>query len=451
MKHILFFYSFCFLFVLCSCSSHKKKYPIDILNHQDIDLSEDFIGYGGFLSFYQGSIVGLDLSSSLPPFFCITPNRSSQILLRFGNRGQGPDDFLMPSSIQHINNQTIGVFDMNLGTYNEFRIPNEHEVLKIDKKIHFQTRLYQIIKTAYNQYIGLSFEKEMFLLSDSTGTPISTFFEYPYKDNDELQFVSRSPAYQGTITTNPSKNKFVYSSFHGDIIHFYSIENNNIKPIIKRENEYPIYRKRGDNYDGVIFNPETKIGYIATYATDKFVYAIFSGINIFEQKSANFEGLMLHIFDWKGTLLKEYQLDALCSYLCVSDDDSKIWAIVSKPDITLVSFDLEKHNYKTNTVHDAKITSDFATISDSSSIHDSNIMYDIKKMSDIKNSPSIGGAKSLVYEITKDGASDEEMQKIGDSIKHQLMNGNKISLDKNADIKYDTISENLIKIRIKLK
>ena len=431
MKYRLFFYQLIYLFFLYSCSNHKQTESVVILKHQMIDLNEDFIGYGGFLAFYQGSIVGLDMAPSVPPFFCITPNSSPHILFRFGNRGQGPDDFLWPSSIQHINNQTIGVFDMNLGAYNEFRIPNEHEVLKIDKKIHFQTRLYQIKKTAFNQYIGLSFEKEMFLLSDSTGTPISTFFEYPYKDEDEHQFATRSPAYQGIITTNPSKNKFVYSSFNGDIIHFYNIENNNIKPIVKIENEYPIYRKRDDNYEGVIFNPNTKIGYITTYATDKFVYAIFSGIKIIEQKSVNFEGEILRIFDWNGVLVKEYILDVPCSYLCVSDDDSKIWAIASNPDITLVSFDLE--NKQNNGIQTQK-------------------MPDLGKNQFIDGSQlSNSNAIKIFFEVSKDGEQNEETQKVMDTINSQLKKGNNINIGSNNEIKIDTIADKTIKITINLK
>jgi len=426
MKYKLFFFQFLYLSILCSCINNKQEKSIVILKHHLIDIGENVIGYGGFLAQNQGSIVGLDFAPTVQPFFCIKPYGESQTLFRFGNKGQGPDDFLWPASIQFINNQTIGAFDMMSGTYNIFSIPSEHEELNIDKKIKFQIQLSKVIKTAFNQYIGLSVKEEMFLLADSSGMTINTFFEYPYKDIDERQFVSRSHAYQGVLVTNPLKDKFVYSSFHGEIIHFYRIENNNIETISKIEKEYPIYRKRNDNYDGVEFNINTKAGYIATYATNKFVYAIFSGVKISEIKSVNFEGEILRIFDWNGVLVKEYILDIPCSYLCVSDDDSKIWAIASNPDIALVSFDFEN-----------KQNNDIQT----------------QKKPDLNESQLINGnsVQQHTFEITNEGMQDEEKQKILDSIKNQLMNGNNKRIDINADIIKDTIADNTIKIQLKLK
>ncbi|MCL2737854.1 MAG: TolB-like 6-bladed beta-propeller domain-containing protein [Bacteroidales bacterium] len=343
MKYRLFFIQIiCFLF-LCSCSNNEQTDPMLILNHQTIDMSEHFIGIGGFLAFSQDNIVGIEYAPSMQPFFCLKQTESSQTLFHFGNKGRGPNEFLMPYSIQYLNNQTVGVWDMMSTTYYEFRIPNEHEGVAIDKAIKIQGRLSRIIKTSFNQYIGLSFDEGMFLLADSTGTPVNTFFEYPYQDNSERQLAIRSSAYQGTLAANPSKNKFVYSSYQGEIIHFYEIEHNNIKPIAKIENEYPSYKEVSDG--GVAYNANGKRGYIATYATDNFVYAIFSGKTFLEQGiTPNFEGKILRIFDWNGVLVKEYALDIPCSYLCVSDDDSTMWAIATTPDldITLVLFELEK-------------------------------------------------------------------------------------------------------------
>ena len=433
MKYRLFFYQFIFLFIMYGCTNHKQEGSITVLKHQTIDFVEDFIGYGGFLSFYQGSIIGIEMSPSLQPFFYIKPNESPQALFRFGNKGQGPDDFLMPSSIQYIDNKVIGVFDLMSKTYCEFSIPNEPDELKIEKKTKIQIRSSNVIKTAFNQYIGLSMEEKMFLLADSTGMPINTFFEYPYKDNDERQFVSRSHAYQGMIATNLSKDKFVYSSYQGDIIHFYKIGNNNITPIAKIESEYPLYSKRNDNYDGVMFDAKTKIGYIATYATDKFVYAIYSGTKINEIKNVNFEGKILHIFDWNGVLVKEYALDIPCSYLCISDDESKIWAVASNPEITLVFFDLENNQDDKKQAQKTLDLNKNQWIDGSQSTNDESIIYHFEY--------SIDG-------VVQDEKTQKEIESI---IQSQVMKGEKINLGDNVESKLDTLSENTRVIRFNKK
>jgi hypothetical protein len=246
----------------------------------------------------------------------------------------------MPFSIQHIHNQTIGVYDSSASMYYEFDIPNEKEEVILYKKIKFADAQIRIIKTNYDQYIGLSMLNGLFIMSDSTGQTVNSFFEYPYKNESEHQLENKYRAfgYQGTFAVNPSKTKFSYSTFYGEVIHFYDIEKDNIKLISKIENEYPLYKKRDDDVTGVIVGTESLIGYLATFATDRYVYALFSGK---KAEDKIWEARTLRIFDWNGILTKEYELDVPSSYLCVSDDDSKLWTVASNPDSELVYFDLE--------------------------------------------------------------------------------------------------------------
>ena len=245
---------------------------------------------------------------------------------------------------------TLGTYDQKTGIYYEFTIPCENEDIRINKKVEYENRgLIRLIKTAFNQYIALNRGGEgesMFILADSTGKTINTFFEYPYKNKDERErFDNRTRffAYQGSIATNPSKTKFAYAAYYGDLIHFYSIGNNTIQSIAKIENEYPLYNGRNSTIQGgvmrgVMFSPECLSGYINIYATEQFVYALFNGTKLEDRKFD--EGSILRIFDWNGNLIKVYDLDIPSNFLCISDDDSKIWTIAVEPDISLVYFDL---------------------------------------------------------------------------------------------------------------
>ena len=103
----------------------------------NIDFGDQFIGYGGFLTYFNNTIVGLDFSPSMNPFFYVKLNGSTQTLFQFGNKGQGPNDFIRPQSIQYISGQTIGVFDIMLKTYCEFSIPVETVDVTIVKKVIF--------------------------------------------------------------------------------------------------------------------------------------------------------------------------------------------------------------------------------------------------------------------------------------------------------------------------
>ncbi len=330
--------------LLCGCRSSASKEQAGELRHRTIDMGGEYLGVGGFLACCGGSVVGLELSPAVKqPFFNLT--REGEFYF-FGSKGRGPGEFLMPYSIQYVGNRTVGVFDVQTRTYSEFTIPREGEMPRTEKEMKIESSSSRIIKTAFDQYIALlSLDEKMFSLIDSTGVQIDTFFEYPGRDAAERDDPSRAMAYQGTLAANRSATKFVYSSFRGEIIHFYSIGENTIELIAKIENEYPLYKDMSDgNIRGVGYDVNTKEGYIATCATDRFVYAVYSGKTMYErERSSNFEGRIVRVFDWEGSLVKEYGLDVPCSFVCASDDDKTMWAIATddQGETVIVSFDLE--------------------------------------------------------------------------------------------------------------
>ena len=79
-------------------------------------------------------------------------------------------------------------------------------------------------------------------------------------------------------------------------------------------------------------------GYVDIYATEQFVYALFSGKKLKDENSKYAK--RLRVFNWNGNLIKEYELDIPSSDICVSDDDSRLWTIAINPDTELVYFDL---------------------------------------------------------------------------------------------------------------
>jgi len=80
-----------------------------VLKHNTIDIGENFIGRGGILAICQDTIIGVDfsLNSPTPPFYCLKPDNESLSFYHFGSKGQGPNEFLEPYSLQRINNNTL--------------------------------------------------------------------------------------------------------------------------------------------------------------------------------------------------------------------------------------------------------------------------------------------------------------------------------------------------------
>lgn len=232
------------VFSISSCSVKQKEEREErVLTHDVIEFKDDeFIGYGGFLIACRNGLAGLEEAASFPAFYYVKDAGDGYVLSRFVNRGQGPNDILVPFNMQYLNEDTIGAYDhMNMSYYN-VPVPKDNESVNI-KRVRFDKRFYRIIKTAYNQYVALSGEDGLFVLLDSDGKTVNTFFEYPYKDGNEKSVGNsiRALAYQGSLVTNPSATKCVYAPFNGDIIRFYDIKKDNLGLINKTEKIFSDY------------------------------------------------------------------------------------------------------------------------------------------------------------------------------------------------------------------
>jgi hypothetical protein len=328
------------LLSVISCGDKEESGKIELF-HSNIRLDTEYVGKGGDIISYKEGIIGIEEANLLAPLYKVDTVENK--LTTFGVRGQGPDDFFHPYPLQYISEDKFGVYDMFLNTYKEVLMPGSDETVRIASSVKMETRPYRAIKTAYNQYLGLSGTEGLFSLMDETGKEIGVFFEYPYKDENEHSIKNhiRATAYQGILSSDPDGTKCVYASLDGEIIHFYEIVKDNVLAVRKIETVFPAYKPEENN--GSMASRENMTGYIAVTATRDYVYALYCGKTVKELlKSGSLElsAKEVRVFDWKGNRQKTYSLDVPCRYISASEDDKKLWAIAYTPDIRLVSFQM---------------------------------------------------------------------------------------------------------------
>jgi hypothetical protein len=330
----------------CNCRSGGKEVSgVHQVVHSVYNMDDLTIGYGGYMIATQDHhLVGLDYNDDF--FFFRQEVNHPELLYCFGKKGQGPDEFIHPFSLQYLNDDLIASYDMFSRQFSEITL-NPHAIRLKVKTLSFTSMMnFKIIKTAYGQYIGIgAYPDGMFQLYDSLGHEIKSFFEYPYRDADEKKIKNpvRAMAYQGKVSANLSGTKFAYAASYADIIHFYNIMENDIQLIQKIEARFCEYVP--DERDGGIAartDPDNKNGCVDLYATDQYVYCLYSGKTFRDEQEKAFEGNRLRIYGWSGDLFREVTLDVPCKFLCVSPDDKIMWAIAEIPEPTIVQFDLTK-------------------------------------------------------------------------------------------------------------
>ena len=141
-----------------------------------------------------------------------------------------------------------------------------------------------------------------------------------------FQTYTRYLSNQGNLVMNPEKHTFAGSINFSSNIDFFEIVNNKIElikslrlgdPINKPVNEEGIYY--------VDLTENTQTGYIDLSATSKYVYALYSDKEMYEN---NRKSDTVLVFDWDGNPIKKYSLDTDAYYIAVGSTQQSLFAAV---------------------------------------------------------------------------------------------------------------------------
>lgn len=333
---------FVFLLALTACGTQSKQEPDAVLAHQTVEIKNGYLGRVGPLIATTDRLYGVDfmLDTCL---YCINPAENT--LQRFGTKGQGANEFLYPGSLQYVDENTIGVFDVRLRQYSEINCQSGFNLTMRSPKLGERLSFYAK-KLPDGRYVGIGpYDDGMFTLFDTSGVAQKSFYEYPYRDEDEkaIKNVLRAMAYQGTFVSNPLKDKLAFSANHGEILHFYQWKEGDLEIIRKIENHYPDYLpdESGGGFSTAM-KKENRFSYISLYATDQYLYALYSGETVKDclENHKECDGDQLVVFNWKGEKIKTLKLDIRCLTIAVTPDDKILYGIANNPDPELERFDL---------------------------------------------------------------------------------------------------------------
>ena len=198
-----------------------------------------------------------------------------------------------------------------------------------------------------NTFVGLGFyEKSMFALIER-GSDEKYFYEYPYRDDKEKNIDNRlrGMAYQGMLRSKPSLDKFVYAINFAPIFMLCSVQPEAIVRTYQWVGGYPIYRTEGnEKYRTAPMSAENKMGFISAYATDRYVYLLYSDRTLKDYKEKAFMGNVIYQIDWDGNPVSKYETDLPLSQICVSNSDDMVYAIANREENLLVEFALSGGN-----------------------------------------------------------------------------------------------------------
>lgn len=340
------------LFFIASCNEVDKvrEFDTSFKKIQKISfaecLNEELIlGRPFFINYVDSSLLIYDdIDDNL---FTLIDLNNVDSIYRFGKKGEGVNEFLQVFSMCKLNDDSsIGIYDVYKHSLLEMNIDNiKRGIIEFPLIAKDSLNSVNLYVTKYDTKLGIGFyEKNMLSLTgDSIGS--SLFFEYPYKDSREKLNDNRlrGMAYQGTMCSNLSLDKFVFAVRSAPIFFLYSINKDKIEETYKWFGGYPIYRTEDTGtVRAAPMSGHNKMAFVSVYATDSYIYLLYSGKSFDECNVKAFNGNVIYQMTWMAEPVCKYELDTPITTFCVSDSDSEIYALADKGEVVLVKYILEK-------------------------------------------------------------------------------------------------------------
>lgn len=330
---------------LVGCNHKTEEGKSLMVTHESIQLKNDYLGKPGPIIELDKKIVGIDYELDSCLFYIDIETDS---LYRFGPRGVGSGEFIYPYTIQHLDKNRFGIFDLQARKYTQIQIKNHqiHMETPVPVTNDKTSQSFDVKQISSNSYLGIGmYPKEMFVFMDSLNNTKSSFFEFPYKDSSEkaLKNRLRAMAYQGRLVLNTDRNRLAFTSIWGEIFHIYKVEKDSLILLNKSEKVYPKYTVEDsqDGYSAPMYGSNI-VGYISSTANNQYIYLLYSGTKLEDYAKAlkEFDASTIHVFNWEGEKVQTFTLDIPCTNICISSDSQVLWAIANNPDPELVKFNL---------------------------------------------------------------------------------------------------------------
>lgn len=243
----------------------------------------------------------------------------------FGTIGSGPNDYNSPVQI-YIDGNTLNIFDRNYFKIYKYEI---NSILKNETKYvtydFIAPEADRVIKKNDSVFYCTGLFDGMFGKSEY-GKITYTYFEFPEVKGHSLTQLQKFFLYQGDIRTNPSKNKFIYTSNRSDLFKIVSMEQDSLQDIKTQFTYFPKFKV--NSTDGMIaILPENLNGFISSATTDKFIFILYSGRSEKKRPNDFYFGNTIFVYDWSGNLINKVTLDRDAWQLYIEENSNILYTI----------------------------------------------------------------------------------------------------------------------------
>jgi hypothetical protein len=265
--------------------------------------------------------------------FRVIHRQTGEVLSTFGREGQGPDEFSFPSFLTRIpkNPDIIGIHNRRYFFFNELLIDriltnsNPMTINSYDELGGF----FRVIKNQ-NFLVGTGrFPEGRYTVINTNGQILNQFGEYPFQDGFQIPFPVLGMAYQSVLGVHPDGTLMVSATTSSANLEILDIESQELE-VVTRIHSYPTYFRNEsmdvDNLSAPI-ESHNRWGYPDIDVTSNFIYALYSGKKIQDNRNHFWFGNKVLVFDWEGNPVNMLMLDREVKSISVDNGDNTLFGI----------------------------------------------------------------------------------------------------------------------------
>lgn len=272
-------------------------------------------------------LTALDLDGKLPPAV-------------MGPKGFGPDDFANMRTIAFLpDSSLLFINDTGQSKARYYRFSDANPSLSADNltgSVRFDGQLTNDIIPAGCDRMITNFcdTTGMFVMFDRDGQKISSFGSYPGDNSSIENPISFFMGHQYIMIADPKGSRLAAAGTNSDWLAFYDISTDSpelLKEYFTYESQMNVRNSTGGgaNVTSARDLPETRHGYHSLAATDKYLYATYSGATMKEIEDGTAKPTCIMRYTWDGEFVDGFILADRTGARAVTPDDRYIIAIAA--------------------------------------------------------------------------------------------------------------------------
>lgn len=319
-----------------SCTKRDDKILIDNVPFKNIYSKELPINF--FLAYpYQLIIVDtllLIMDNVDDYMITVCDVQSGELINRVIKGGQGPDEVLLPISIDiSSDNKTFMLLQRQNGIYTQYNLIDLING-KVEPESKFDFKQADRAVKVENGFITAGpYETGMFSRWDNNGNLINVVDTYPDYIETVGNSISKYILNQGYIAYNDSSKVLFFASyFTGDMIS-YRLDEEFVE-VSKLNIGNDKLKKKIENTGNTVISGEDIVHCFGIYKTTDNFYVLYSGEQMKNVKEAKSNFILK--FDANGELKDCYKTDVGVESICVSEETQKIYAVALSQELEYV-------------------------------------------------------------------------------------------------------------------